>query len=106
LAVNNEGVIYFSDPKNKRVWRLDTKGHQTAVNDEVEFPSGVRSSPDQSLLFGDDLETATGADGMTVDDQGSVYVATRVGLQICDQPGRVEAILRKPQAGHFSNVVL
>ncbi|MGC2659964.1 MAG: SMP-30/gluconolactonase/LRE family protein [Bryobacteraceae bacterium] len=135
LAINIDGIIYFSDPDNKLVWRLDAKGNKRAVNNEVEYPNGVRFSPDQSLLYvndtkgryvwsfqvaadgslqygepffrleTDDIETASGADGMTVDDQGFVYVVTRVGLQVCDQAGRVEAILRKPQPGHFSNAV-
>jgi gluconolactonase len=32
-------------------------------------------------------------------------VATRLGLQVCDAPGRVVAILRKPQSGALSNAV-
>jgi len=43
--------------------------------------------------------------GMTVDTEGHLYVASRAGLQICDAPGRVVAILNKPQAGPLSNVV-
>jgi gluconolactonase len=45
------------------------------------------------------------ADGMTVDSEGHLYVATGQGIQICDQPGRVVAILNKPQGGALSNVV-
>jgi len=42
---------------------------------------------------------------MTVDTDGYLYVTTGVGLQICDQPGRVVAIINKPQSGPLSNVV-
>jgi sugar lactone lactonase YvrE len=42
---------------------------------------------------------------MTVDTEGFLYVTTRAGLQICDQPGRVVAIVNKPQPGSLSNVV-
>jgi gluconolactonase len=40
-----------------------------------------------------------------VDTEGYIYVTTRVGLQVCDQPGRVVAIINKPQNGPLSNVV-
>jgi sugar lactone lactonase YvrE len=42
---------------------------------------------------------------MCVDTEGHLYVATRLGVQVCDQPGRVVAIMAKPQAGPLSNVV-
>jgi gluconolactonase len=101
-----------------------------------EFPNGVRLSPDQSLLVVADtrgrwvwsyqvqedgslangmpfhrLETPdassiSGADGMAVDTEGHLWVATSLGVQVCDQPGRVVAIVNKPQAGSLSNAVL
>ena len=43
---------------------------------------------------------------MTVDTEGYLYVATRAGLQICDQAGRVVAILNKPQEAPLTNVLL
>jgi sugar lactone lactonase YvrE len=42
---------------------------------------------------------------MTYDDQGHLYVATKLGIQICDQPGRVVGIIRKPGDEDLSNVV-
>jgi sugar lactone lactonase YvrE len=45
---------------------------------------------------------SVGGDGMTVDTEGYLYVATRLGIQVCDQPGRVTAILN---SGNSSNVV-
>jgi enterochelin esterase-like enzyme len=41
-------------------------------------------------------ETATGAAGMTTDDQGRIYVASTLGVQLCDQPGRVNGIAQNP----------
>jgi sugar lactone lactonase YvrE len=52
-----------------------------------------------------DESSATGADGMTVDSDGYLYVATRIGLQICDQAGRVVGIILRPQNASLSNVV-
>jgi sugar lactone lactonase YvrE len=42
---------------------------------------------------------------MTLDSDGNLYVATNIGLQVCDQPGRVVSIINKPQNGPLSNVV-
>jgi sugar lactone lactonase YvrE len=69
--------------------------------------------PDGGLLNGQpfyrletsDQSSATSADGMTMDTEGYLWVTTNIGLQICDQPGRVTAILNKPQPGSLSNVV-
>ncbi len=135
LAVSRSGEVYFTDPPNKRVWYIDPQGNKRVVHEGIAFPNGVRFSPDQSLLLVADtagkwvwsfqvqpdgalangqpfhrLETgdessASGADGMTVDTEGYLYVATRIGLQVCDQPGRVVAIISKPQDGSLSNVV-
>lgn len=135
LCLNAKGEIWFTDPRNKRVWFLDTKGNKRVVHEGLAFPNGVLLSPDQTLLNVCDsrgrwvwsfsvnadgsltngqayhrLETwdentATSADGMTTDTEGHLYVTTRIGLQICDQPGRVVAILDKPHGGSLSNVV-
>jgi gluconolactonase len=135
IAVNQRGEIYFSDPDHKQVWFIDAQRNKRVVHEGIGFPNGIRLSPDQSLLLVDDsagrwvwsfeiesdgslangqpfyrLEipdesSATGADGMTVDSEGYAYVTTRTGLQVCDQIGRVVAILNKPQPGPLSNVV-
>ena len=49
---------------------------------------------------------ASNADGMTVDTQGRTWVATSLGIQVLDQPGRVHFIIRKPQPGPLANIVL
>ena len=135
LAVNARNEIYFTEPPTKRVWFIDAKGANRVVHEGIAFPNGVRLSPDQSLLLVDDsqgkwvwsfqvmpegslangvplhrLETmddssASGAYGMTVDSDGYLYVASKMGIQICDQAGRVTAIISKPQTAPLSNVV-
>lgn len=135
LCLNAKGEIWFTDPRNKRIWFLDRKGGKRVVFEGMEFPNGVLLSTDQSLLMACDsrgkwvwsfavqadgslangqpfyrLETwdtsdASGADGMTIDTEGHLYVTSRIGLQVCDQPGRVVAILDKPHGGSLSNVV-
>ena len=135
LVINQKGEFHVTDPTNKRVWFIDANRSKRVVHEGLEFPNGVMLSPDQSLLTVADsrskwvwsfqvlpdgslangqpfyrLETpddtgASGADGLTVDSDGYLYVTSRVGLQICDQPGRVVAILNKPHSGSLSNVV-
>ena len=46
----------------------------------------------------------SGADGMCVDADGRLYVTTEMGVQFCDQAGRVNGILEKPQKAWLSNV--
>ena len=100
----------------------------------IPRPSGVHLSADQSLMLVDDpderwvwsfqlrpdgslaheerfyrLETpddssASGATGMTVDTVGYLYVATRLGIQVCDQPGRVVAIINSPGGGPLRGI--
>ena len=139
LAVNSRGEIYFTDPTHKRVWFIDASGNKRVVHEGIDFPNGVRFSPDHSFLnvtdtagrwvwsflvqpdgaltdgvpfhrleIPDEVESGplrSGADGMTVDSEGFLYVATKLGIQICDPAGRVVGILRKPQSTDPSNVV-
>ena len=59
----------------------------------LEIPDEVESGPLRS-----------GADGMAVDTDGFLYVATNLGIQICDPIGRTVGILRKPHSRNPSNV--
>ncbi len=73
-----------------------------------------RVETDGILKFGDayysPLQTTFGApdprsDGMTVDDDGRLYVATSVGVQMFDPTGRLGGSIGKPQTTSLSNVV-
>ena len=50
-----------------------------------------------------DTADDSGADGMRVDRDGRLWVATRMGLQVCDQAGRVNVIIPTPN-GRVSNL--
>jgi sugar lactone lactonase YvrE len=43
------------------------------------------------------------ADGIRVDRDGRLWVATRLGLQVCDQAGRVNCIIPTPN-GRIANL--
>lgn len=134
IAVGNNGNIYFSDPPNKQVWLITTNHQKRVVDSGISLPNGVRFSPDQSLLYVADSRGQfiysfqvqpdgslahkqkyyylhlvdgsgqSGADGLAVDRDGRLYVATEMGIQICDQAGRVNAILPKPQNKRMANL--
>jgi sugar lactone lactonase YvrE/enterochelin esterase-like enzyme len=121
--------------KSSSVWLIKPDGSKQIVDKGLKFANGIAASPDQSLLYvGDarshwvysyqiqldgtlkykqryyhlhvpDTADDSGADGMEVDNAGRLYVATRLGLQVCDQAGRVNCIIPTPN-GRCSNVVL
>ena len=115
-----------SEAKPSRIWLVKPTGEKRVVDTGLKFANGITFSPDQSLLYVDDYrshwvysyqiapdgslkfkqryfwlhspDTAddSSADGMTVDREGRLYVTTRMGIQVCDQAGRVNAILPTP----------
>lgn len=135
LVVNSRNEVYFTEPAQRKIWFLDTKGNRRVVHEGLDFPNGIILSPDQSLLLCVDMrskwvwsfqvqpdgslahgkpyyrletwdnDSQSGGDGMTIDTEAHLYVATRLGIQICDAPGRVVAILNNPQNLQPSNCV-
>ena len=134
LAVNVKGDLYFTDTANKKVWFLPKAGKPRVVDEGIESPNGVLFSPDQSLLYVSDYTgqlswvfqiqpdgslahkqryfyvhvpdaaTRSGSDGMAVDADGRVYIATTLGVQVFDQIGKCHAIIPAPQRAALSNV--
>ena len=134
LAVNVKGDIYFTDSPGKKVWYIPKGGSPRVVDEGIELPNGVLFSPDQTLLYVSDYvgqlgwvfhvqpdgslahkqryfhahmpETAarSRADGMAVDADGRVYIATALGVQVFDQTGKCHAIIPAPQDAALSNV--
>lgn len=102
----------------------------------IQLPNGIGFTPDQGRLIVDDtrgvnfwifdilsdgtlthgaplytaqlppMDHESGADGLCVDRQGRLYVATRLGLQVFDSSGRVIAIINKPQEAKVHNAWL
>ena len=133
LAVLHDGRMYVTEPNQKRVWLVTPGKGKLLVDASINRPNGVILTPDQSQLIVADTRSRSlylfqiqadgklafrqpyftyhlpdwmdesGADGMTVDEKGRLYVTTKAGLQIFDQAGRVNAILPKPQNAWLSN---
>jgi len=120
-----------NDPS--KVWLIKPNGEKKVVDTGLRYSNGVTLSPDQTLLYVDDYrshwvysyqiqpdgtlafkqryywlhvpDTAdeSNADGCRVDRDGRLYVATRLGIQVCDQAGRVNAMIPTPN-GRVSNL--
>jgi gluconolactonase len=131
IYVTNPPVAGSTEPS--KVWLIKPNGEKKVVDTGLNYANGVTLSPDQTLLYVDDFRShwvysyqiesdgtlsyrqryywlhepdgadGSGADGMRVDRDGRLYVATRLGIQVCDQAGRVNAIIPTPN-GRVSNV--
>jgi len=94
-----------------RVLSRSKKAAARGVGGAPRGGPGEPSRPDGSLAYKQkffhlhvpDTADESGADGMRVDRQGRLYVATRMGIQVCDQPGRVNAIIPTPN-GRIANL--
>ena len=114
-----------SATKNE-VLLIDAKGEKSVVDTGIKFPNGITVSPDQTLLYVAESRThwvwsyqiqpdgklahkqkyyhlhvhdtrdEAGADGLKCDTDGRLYVATNIGVQFCDQAGRVNGIIPTP----------
>jgi sugar lactone lactonase YvrE len=98
LLSPEEALLYVADTATKWVWSFHVLADGSLANAEpffrMEMPEESGNGPLRS-----------GADGMTVDTEGYLYVATKLGVQICDQPGRVVGIISPASKADISNVV-
>lgn len=129
LVVLHNGSIYVTDPQAKKVWYIAPGTHQARPADTFDGCNGITVSPDQTLLYVAHFPdrfiysyqidvsgrlkykqpyfqvhlpafgTAAHADGMCTTAEGWLLSATESGVQICDQPGRVNLIVPKPGNG-------
>ena len=133
VYVTNPPAGNSNDPS--KVWLIRPNGEKTVVDTGIKYANGVTLSPDQTLLYVDDYRSHwvysfviqpdgtlgmkqryywlhvadtsdwSNADGMHADREGRLYVATGMGVQVCDQAGRVQCILPTPN-GRVSNLTL
>lgn len=122
---NKPGKLILVRPNNEKL----------VVDEGLKFPNGVTLSPDQTQLFATesathwvwaysikpdgtltnkqrygwlhvpDTEENAWPDGLKCDTAGRIFVATRIGIQILDQLGRVNAILPAPPSNSQSSNV-
>ncbi len=119
--------------EQSNIWLIKPNGEKKVIDTGIKYANGITLSPDQTLLYVDDYRShwvysyqlkADGtvqfkqqyywlhvpdtvdisqADGMRVDRDGRLYVTSKMGIQICDQAGRVNAIIPTPN-GRVSNL--
>ncbi len=126
LVVRHDGTIYYTDPAAGKIWMIDGKTRERREVDNFRDCNGIALSADQTQLFvahfpgrfiyafsiADDgslenkqpyfhMDIPTNdpsghLDGMCVSTDGWLVSATEVGVQICDQPGRVHLVMPLP----------
>jgi gluconolactonase len=97
----DESNLVVTDTVSRVAWSFHVEPGGSLTDGERFYHLEV---PDD-IFEGDQGPLRSGADGLTFDDTGHVYIATKMGIQICDQAGRVVGIIRKPGEGDPSNVV-
>ena len=94
----DESLLVVDDTLGRTAWSFHIQPDGSLIDGQpfyhLELPDDVTQGPVRS-----------GADGMTFDTTGHLYVATKLGIQVCDQAGRVVGIIRRPGAADPSNVV-
>ena len=94
----DQTLVYVSDFNGRYVWSCVRKEDGTLKYAQPYFH--IHSPPAA-------VDMRTRSMGMCVDKDGWVLVATKMGIQICDQPGRVNLILPPPPgASSPTNVIL
>jgi len=126
--------MWLTDRRHRRVSIVDAHGRVRMALESAEAAGTLVLSPDQALLAIADPDgravwsyqvapdgtlrhgqafyrleapegASAGAGGMAVDRDGFLYVASSVGVQVFDQPGRLNAILSGPPGAPPSRIV-
>jgi len=123
------------ESRRGKLYLVRPGGEKLMVEDGLKFPNGVTLSPDQTQLYATesashwvwiykikpdgtlgykqrygwlhvpDTDENAWPDGLKCDTAGRVYVASRLGIQVMDQLGRVNAIIPVPPSNsQASNV--
>jgi gluconolactonase len=117
-----------------KIYLIKPTGERTVVDQGLRFANGITLTPDQTQLYitestsywvwiysvkpdgsltnkqrygwlhVKDADENSWSDGLKCDTAGRVYVATRMGVQVMDQIGRVNAILTLPGGVDAANV--
>ena len=134
LTIGHQGEIYLTDAKDGKIYFIGKDGRKVLADAGQPNASGLALTPDQTLLqvaspgklltcyqiqpggaLGAKQEffdihipysmPSSGANGMTTDTLGWLYVATQSGIQMLDQAGRVNGIIANPERRAASAVV-
>ena len=106
-VVDTGGVRYANgialSPDQSQLYVADYRSHWVYIY--VVQPDGTLAHKQRFYwLHEADADDQSFADGLKVDRSGLLYVATRLGVQVCDQTGRVNLIIPTPN-GRITNLV-
>lgn len=121
--------------KPSKLYLIKPNGQKQVVDEGIKFANGIALSPDQTQAYVTesathwvwvysilpdgsfankqrygwlhvaDTDDNAWPDGLRCDREGRIYVTSKLGIQVLDQTGRVEAIIPLPPgAGQPSNV--
>jgi len=135
IVVSSTGAIYFTDPSHGQVWYVSPNREKRVVAEGLKPNGVILWPDQSTLVVTDAVEPVlwtfrveangslmykeryylplrmvpgakrTGSDGMTVDDEGRLYVATLAGIQMFDPIGRMGGVIARPHVAFTSNVV-
>lgn len=91
----DQGTLVVAEMRSPHLWAFRIEDDGSLAHKERYYT--------MQLPAGDSTES--GADGMTVDSAGRLYVTTKVGLQMFDPTGRLGGNILKPQKAWLANVV-
>ncbi len=94
----DERVLMVADSATRWIWSFP-------VQPDGSLGAGEPYYRLELPLINDGKLVNAWPDGMTFDSAGNLYVATKAGIEICDQVGRVFGVLRKPSNADPSNLV-
>jgi gluconolactonase len=90
------GIAFSPD---KKLFFVADAGSQWVYSYVVEADGSMSDRQRFYWLHMTDIPNNSGARDLATDTHGNLYVATRMGIQVCDQNGRVRAILPLPAPG-------
>ncbi|MGD0223425.1 MAG: SMP-30/gluconolactonase/LRE family protein [Terriglobia bacterium] len=82
----DQSMFYVTDASGKWVWSYQIQSAGSLAHGEPYFRMETLDESSES-----------GASGVAVDGQGLLFVATVLGIQVCDEQGRVAAIINRPE---------
>lgn len=116
-----------TQPQDKQaLYYIKPSGEVIRISGDFQKPNGVSLSPDRKLLYVDDSNdknvsvfdvqtdgtainkrvfcalkvnagSVSGADGLKVDTEGNLYIASAVGIQVFDKNGTSQKIINIPE---------
>ncbi len=90
---NASGIAFSPD---KKLFFVADRSSQWIYSYVVNADGSLEDKQRFYWLHTTDVPNNSGAEDLAVDAHGNLYAATRMGIQVCDQNGRVRAILPLP----------